>query len=584
MEQKTLGPYRLSEVLGRGGMGTVYRARHRATGEVCAVKALAPTFAEDEHFRNRFESEIKALLKLNHPNIVRLISYGQARGQLFFAMEIVEGKSLFTLQREGHRFDWREVMLIAKDVSQGLRHAHDRGVIHRDLKPGNLLQATTGINKITDFGIAKNFGASQITGTNVVGTMDFMSPEQARGEAVTVRSDLYSLGTVMFTLLTGHPPFASNSVEESVRNLTRLPAPNVRTLVPEVPVEFEQLISKLMSKRPGDRIPTAQALLHRIADVEKTLRNYAEAQTATHSITGDTFDICRPGKDISSSATESFGAKTQPDTPPSPSGNFASAGTIKEEPSENASRIDKTDFFSTVDPDRKPATDSAGQDSPYQKKSFWGLAIGLVAVLAATALGLLWAMQPPDADRLYAEISALKERPERIREKLELFIKHHSDDERIEEIFELRELGEAIALHNRLSVRANLPGAKNRLSEIEKQYLRIIDGVNEAPAQVHTRLKAFVTYYNDLKTVSQRDANCVRAAEAYLEKVRKNLEDEQEFHLKHIKKRMDEAVSMGEDEQRSIYRSITELYGEFDWAAAYVATAKERLKQLAKDQ
>ncbi|MCH2182939.1 MAG: serine/threonine protein kinase, partial [Mariniblastus sp.] len=246
MKIKKLGPYKLMSVLGRGGMGTVYRSQNVETGNYLAVKVLAEHFSHDPHFRNRFESEIKALIKLDHPNIVRLISYGQEDSNLYFAMELVEGKNLFQLQRDGKRFDWREVLSISRDIAQGLRHAHDRGVIHRDLKPGNLLASQEELIKITDFGIAKNFGANSNTGTNVLGTMDFMSPEQAKGDPVTVKSDLYSLGSVMYCLLSGRPPHRGNSVEESLHNLTRPTAPRIIQSVPNVPSELDSLISRLM--------------------------------------------------------------------------------------------------------------------------------------------------------------------------------------------------------------------------------------------------------------------------------------------------------------------------------------------------
>ena len=180
-----MGPFQLEGVVGRGGMGTVYRARHKDTGEVVAIKALSAAYSEDEHFRSRFESEIKALIQLDHPNIVRLISHGQEDGNLYFAMELVDGKSLFHLQKERGPSDWRVVLDVARDVAAGLRHAHDRGIIHRDLKPGNLLKSSTGEYKITDFGIAKAFGSDHNTNNNVLGTLDFMSPEQAKGQPVT---------------------------------------------------------------------------------------------------------------------------------------------------------------------------------------------------------------------------------------------------------------------------------------------------------------------------------------------------------------------------------------------------------------
>ena len=184
---------------------------------------------------------------------------------------------------------------IAKDVGQALRHAHDRGVIHRDLKPGNLLRSTAGENKITDFGIAKSFGSSQNTGENVLGTMDFMSPEQAKGQPVTARSDLYSLGTVLFTLLSGKPPFKANSVEESLRNLTKVP-PACELCRAHVPDEIDKLIRQLMDKDPNKRIPTAHALLIKIAEIEQLLKDYSEAKTAFNPPVAETFEIRAGGR------------------------------------------------------------------------------------------------------------------------------------------------------------------------------------------------------------------------------------------------------------------------------------------------
>ena len=243
---ESLGPYQFENVLGRGGMGTVYRGVHEKTGDVHAVKVLAPQYADDEHFRGRFESEIKAMMTLDHPNIVRLLSFGQEAGNLYFAMELVKGKSLYDMQRSGYAFTWPECLEIAVNVCKGLKHAHDRGIIHRDLKPGNLLMTEEGLVKITDFGIAKSYGGSHHTGTNILGTMDFMAPEQAKGEPVTARSDIYSLGTVLFTLMSGKPPFSANSMEESFRNLTRVPVPKISTKVANVPPAVESLLAAML--------------------------------------------------------------------------------------------------------------------------------------------------------------------------------------------------------------------------------------------------------------------------------------------------------------------------------------------------
>src|SRR5688572_29793873 len=221
-----LGPYRIERLLGRGGMGTVYVGVHAETGERAAIKALALTPADDQNFRQRFMAEIETLKQLKHPNIVQMLGDGEQDGHLFFVMELVEGRSLQEVLQAGHLFDWCEVVRIAIDICGALKHAHDCGVIHRDLKPANLLQTTDGRVKLTDFGIAKLFGATHRTADgSVVGTADYMAPEQADVRPVTNRLDLYSLGAVMFTLLARRTPFSGGSLPQVIHKFMYEEAP-----------------------------------------------------------------------------------------------------------------------------------------------------------------------------------------------------------------------------------------------------------------------------------------------------------------------------------------------------------------------
>ena len=158
MQIERLGPYQIVGKLGRGGMGTVYEAVNLETGEPAAVKLLSAALAEEEGFRGRFEAEIETLRKLNHPNIVKLFGFGEEDARLFYAMELIDGNSLEEELGRGRRFDWREVVRMVIEICRALRHAHDRGVIHRDIKPGNLLLASNGQVKLSDFGIARLFG------------------------------------------------------------------------------------------------------------------------------------------------------------------------------------------------------------------------------------------------------------------------------------------------------------------------------------------------------------------------------------------------------------------------------------------
>ncbi len=204
-----LGPYHVDRIIGRGGMGTVFAATDERTSEWAAVKVLAPGLAGDETFREHFAAEIESLKKLHHPHIVQLYGFGEQDGHLFYAMELVNGSNLEQEIRAGRRFTWRDVTRLGIEICRALKHAHDHGVIHRDLKPANLLLDENEQIKLSDFGIAKLFGFTQMTvGGNVMGTADYMAPEQAEGKATTPRCDLYSLGCVMYALLAGRPPFS----------------------------------------------------------------------------------------------------------------------------------------------------------------------------------------------------------------------------------------------------------------------------------------------------------------------------------------------------------------------------------------
>ncbi|KKL63144.1 hypothetical protein LCGC14_2178040 [marine sediment metagenome] len=222
MEFEQLGPYRIVRELGRGGMGTVFQGVNLETDEPAAVKLLAAPLAAEEGFRDRFEAEIEVLRKLSHPNIVRLFGFGQQDQQLFYAMELVDGRSLEDEFGRGRRFDWREVTQIGIEMCRALRHAHDRGVIHRDIKPGNLLLSAEGQVKLSDFGIARLFGNSRHTVVgSVMGTAEFMAPEQAEGQPTGPRSDLYSLGAVLYVLLTRRQLFQAGSLREMLHKQRR---------------------------------------------------------------------------------------------------------------------------------------------------------------------------------------------------------------------------------------------------------------------------------------------------------------------------------------------------------------------------
>ena len=273
MEAQQIGPYLLIKRLGRGGMGAVYEARHRETNDHVAVKVLASHLADDLGLKERFEAEIQTLKPLRCPGIVQLIAYGEAEGQPYFAMELVEGQSLEKLIRSGRNFSPEEVIGLSIEIARALKVAHDHGIIHRDLKPANLLVADDAVKagahiKLADFGIAKLFGAaSQTAHGSIVGTAEFMAPEQAAGKPLDARADLYTLGLVMFTMIAGRPPFRGTQLTEIISKQLRETPPRLNSLHIDVPDELDTLIAELLAKDPSKRPASALAVGRRLSSL-----------------------------------------------------------------------------------------------------------------------------------------------------------------------------------------------------------------------------------------------------------------------------------------------------------------------------
>jgi serine/threonine-protein kinase len=246
---------------------------------VAAIKVLAPELAADPGFVSRFQREIEVLDKLNHPNIVRLYGSGHQDGRYYFAMEYVDGPSFETLRQDRPRFPWREVIDLALQIAPALKHAHDRGIIHRDLKPGNLLRAPDGTVKLTDFGIASLFTSRHLTAAGtVLGTAEYLSPEQAAGRLVTPRSDLYSLGVVLYTLLTGRPPFEGELVELLQKHrYAQFDRPS--RIVLDLPGDLDAMICELLAKEPAQRPADAGVLARNFASLRRRLDYKSSSDT-----------------------------------------------------------------------------------------------------------------------------------------------------------------------------------------------------------------------------------------------------------------------------------------------------------------
>jgi serine/threonine protein kinase len=255
--------YRIERLIGRGGMGTVWLAVQESLRRPVALKVLSPRLASDQDFVQRFQAEARAAAALSHANVVVVYDVGEDGGTHYLSMEFMAGGSL-EQKLQGHGpLSWKGVLSVLADAATGLAYAESRGIVHRDIKPANLMYSGTGTVKIADLGLATTIEreASEAEGgRKVYGTPHFISPEQARGEAVDNRSDLYSLGATAYRLLTGHTPFEGESTRDILRALQSEDPQPLREHVPDLPPDLEALVTRLMAKVPQQRFPSAEAL------------------------------------------------------------------------------------------------------------------------------------------------------------------------------------------------------------------------------------------------------------------------------------------------------------------------------------
>lgn len=266
--------YALQELIGKGGMAMVYRAKDLRTGHSVAIKILRQEYSQDEEFLGRFQREAQAASKMSHHNIVNLLDVGMEGDDRYLVMEYVQGKTLKEVIKEKGQMTPKVAVQIAIRILAALQHAHKNGIIHRDIKPQNILVHADGHIKVADFGIARMADSSTLTkGDNVMGSVHYFSPEQASGRAATEQSDLYSVGVVLYEMLTGKVPFDGDTpVSVAMQHLRSQPVP-IKTLNPEVPDSLCRLVETAMQKEPKYRYQTA---LEMARDLRVSLDDRAE--------------------------------------------------------------------------------------------------------------------------------------------------------------------------------------------------------------------------------------------------------------------------------------------------------------------
>lgn len=285
-KQTQLGRYTLLEKIGSGGFGTVYRARNEALGNTVAIKVLHPTVSETEEFLTRFRREAQEAARLDHPNIVRTFDLDEANGIHFIVMEFLDGGDLAGLIASPNLLELDHAYRVLEQVSAALDYAHAQGLVHRDVKPSNILLREDGLAKLTDFGAVKAAEGTRLTRPNeFIGTPAYMSPEQVNSSEVDSRSDIYSLGIVAFQLLTGQVPFEGDSDVATAVMQLQTPPPRPSTLSSRARDPVEPVLLKVLAKNPDERYQTCAAFTAalgtaladlRTAELEKS---YATART-----------------------------------------------------------------------------------------------------------------------------------------------------------------------------------------------------------------------------------------------------------------------------------------------------------------
>jgi serine/threonine protein kinase len=632
MQLERLGPYKISRLLGRGGMGAVYAAMNEATGEKAAIKLLSGHLADDDAFRQRFKQEVESLKRLLHPHIVQLYGYGEEDGHLYYAMELVEGRTLQDELTVGRRFEWREVARFSIAIAQALKHAHDRGIIHRDLKPANLLIDADDHVKLTDFGIAKLYGGTHVTAAGgVLGTADYMSPEQARGHQATSRCDLYSLGCVMYALLTGRPPFVGKTVLEVVTALQNDEPLPVRYWAPETPEPFDKIVLQLLEKDPQRRIPTALALMNQLRAMEHALSletrvmtedepaeplpiierptvlpkteivNFGSQPTAPlKKMPADGIDEYRLASDAANSITEAGeGAKASSRTAlgtqaekKTGAGFDSNRGTDVERRVSAKKQEDVTaavSKFITVSTEELRGRREADEGVFKQ----WMLAAAIaMAGLLGIGTAIYFATRPPSADRLYAIVMEAVDRGPTsdlatVESEITRFLQVYPGDRRAGEIEGYQKELAQFRLDRQIQRQRRKSMPQLGSSPVELAYAEATRLTDLDPEEAVAHFEAIVAVFGEVK--NGLNANSTKGAAAVVDLAQQQIKRlqpevskmiaEQKSAVQQELARADRLAKTDQPSARQVWAGIVTLYGNKSWAKTLVETAKLQLSE-----
>ena len=520
MHPSQLGPYEIAKPIGRGGMGTVYEAVDHGTGRSVAVKTLAAHLGDDPGLRKRFAAEIETLKSLEHPCIVQLLAFGEEDGQPYFAMELVRGRSLEQVLRSGRTFDWRETVGIAIDITRALKSAHDHGVVHRDLKPANLLfpeePSADAAVKLADFGIARLFGSSchTMAGT-IVGTAEYMAPEQATGGPVDHRVDLYALGLVIYAMLTGRPPFHGGEATDIIRRQRTEAPPRVSTRVAGIPTELDALIERLLAKEPAKRPASALAVGRMLASIATEVGAMPPEPAVPASDPGitlgpaDAIDLAAPTEDGArvetaasdpnviavNPASDSVRADVQtmpmPTTPQAPSPGLPQRVTVSAAAA--GSPHPRVNRFTTLEELHRTSREEAGARA---RQEFVLRSIAAASILALVVGAAYVLLRPPTADELHTRIRAIADAANAdlrdARSLIERFLERHGDDSRAAAIRELDRTLDLDSLEKRARRRRS---DDDEMSPLEREYRAAMAREDESPLACVAALEAVLTLH-----------------------------------------------------------------------------------------